>query len=88
MASKFKVTENSKKNSAFNAFNCERIYYVTVFFNCLCQQSLPAIFLRKAFVAITPVSLTMDLESRKWSHLQTLGAPGLSDFSVNERLVE
>ena len=45
-------------------------------------------FWRKAFVSITSVSLKMDLESRKWSHLPTLGAPGLSDFPVNERLVE
>ena len=87
MASKFKVTENSKKIVPLMLLIVSGSI-MWLFFNCLCQQWLPAIFWRKAFVAITSVSLTMDLESRKWSHLPTLGAPGLSDFSVNERLVE
>ena len=43
----------------------------------ICQKTVPAIFEKKAFVAITSVALKIKLESRKWPRCPAPGAPGL-----------
>ena len=45
-------------------FNCEPIFHVIRVLNFyVCQKTVPAIFEKKAFVAITSVSLKIKLES-------------------------
>ena len=44
------------------------------------QKTVPTIFEKKAFAAITYVTLKIQLESRKWQPLPAPGAPGLRCF--------
>ena len=60
-------------------FNYQPIFHVIRVLNFYVgQKTVPAIFEKKAYVAITSVSLKIELESRKWQLLPGPGAPGLS----------
>ena len=62
-------------------FNCEPIFHVIRVSNShVCQKTVPAIFEKKAFVAITSVALKIKLESRKWPRCPAPGAPGLKNI--------
>ena len=60
-------------------FNCEPIFHVIRVLNIyICQKTVPAIFEKKVFVAITSVSLRIKLESRKWPRCPAPAAPGVA----------